>query len=624
MSSTARQNDLGLNRGLFAMISAYAILGLLVMAGCLNGNAGGNGNGGTNGQLDPFDDSESPVLLSVSSEDGGERITFMGEKNSQGSWSRATGALYESATGDTFAVFVGTDGRPTEAVANGVVFRLSNWTSSSVQLTVIDRGGDASSATIQLPDSLKGAPPKPRDLQQRSMGDTLRAISDAISVVGCVVEIAKGVAVASTGAGVPVAAGIIALGCDSTLAMILGTELPPGYAEAKCAISIGSGFTISSTACITVALDHAADYFDAEDAVADAEGGDDSDGDGVPDDEDGCPNDAAKTSPGACGCGNADTDSDGDGTPNCNDDCPNDPDKTSPGECGCGEPEAVGCGSTAGMIIGWGVNDNGQCDVPAPNTDFVALAAGYSHSLGLKSDGSIVGWGGDNHYGQCDVPSPNTQFIAIAAGGGFSLGLKSDGTIVTWGYNDHGECDVPAPNTDFVAISAGSRHSLGLKTDGSIVAWEYDYSGQCDVPAPNTDFVAIAAKSSHSLGLKADGSIVAWGRNYYGEGTPPSPNTGFVSIAAGMWHNLGLKSDGSIVAWGSNLEGPCDVPSPNTGFAAVMASTATYSCSLGLKNDGSIVAWGNNYYGQCDVPSPNTRFVAIAGGDGFSLGLKGD
>ncbi len=62
----------------------------------------------------------------------------------------------------------------------------------------------------------------------------------------------------------------------------------------------------------------------------------DSDGDGVSDCDDGCPNDPLKTAPGICGCGVADTDTDGDGTADCNDGCPNDPLKTAPGICGCG------------------------------------------------------------------------------------------------------------------------------------------------------------------------------------------------------------------------------------------------------------------------------------------------
>ncbi len=53
----------------------------------------------------------------------------------------------------------------------------------------------------------------------------------------------------------------------------------------------------------------------------------DTDSDGTPDCNDGCPDDPAKIDPGACGCGVADTDTDSDGTPDCNDGCPDDPDE---------------------------------------------------------------------------------------------------------------------------------------------------------------------------------------------------------------------------------------------------------------------------------------------------------
>ena len=55
---------------------------------------------------------------------------------------------------------------------------------------------------------------------------------------------------------------------------------------------------------------------------------------------------------------------------------------------------------------------------------FIAIAAGYLHSLGLKDDGSVAAWG-YNDDGQCNVPAPNSGFIDIAAGAYRSLGLKS-------------------------------------------------------------------------------------------------------------------------------------------------------------------------------------------------------
>jgi alpha-tubulin suppressor-like RCC1 family protein len=284
----------------------------------------------------------------------------------------------------------------------------------------------------------------------------------------------------------------------------------------------------------------------------------------------------------------------------------------------------------AGAIVAWGSNRYGECNVPAPNTGFVAIAASERHSLGLKADSSIVAWGG-NHNGECDVPAPNTGFVAIAAGNAhwddtdpyshtdeeYSLGLKADGSIVAWGWNGGGECDVPSPNTGFVAIATHGGCSFGLKSDGTIVAWGHGHWGRCDVPSPNADFVAVAP----GLGLKSDGSIVGWG--------VPSPNAGFVAIAGSGSHYLGLKADGSIVAWGSYFCGECNAPAPNTGFVAIAAGSSgecmlffTGGYSMGLKADGSIVVWGAcpDY---CYVPSPNTGFVAIAAGRGYSLGLTG-
>jgi len=88
--------------------------------------------------------------------------------------------------------------------------------------------------------------------------------------------------------------------------------------------------------------------------------------------------------------------------------------------------------------VAWGDNSAGQTTVPAPNADFIAVAAGDYHSVGLKADESIVAWG-SNWVGQTNIPEPNADFIAIAAGGNHSLGLKTNGSIVAWGENNYGQ-----------------------------------------------------------------------------------------------------------------------------------------------------------------------------------------
>lgn len=280
----------------------------------------------------------------------------------------------------------------------------------------------------------------------------------------------------------------------------------------------------------------------------------------------------------------------------------------------------VGVALANGEIVAWGNNNFGQCNAPSPSADFIAVAAGESHSLGLKADGSIVAWG-NNENGQCNVPSPNADFIAVAAGSMHSLGLKANGSIVAWGYNGNGQCNVGLPNTGYVAVSAGTYHSLGLRAGGSIEAWGYNGTGALDVASPNSDYIAMAAGVFHSLGLKADGTVAAWGSNTSGQCDVPLPNRHFVAVAARLNSSSGLIADGSIVAWGENGYGQADIPAPNADFVGFSVG---YGHIMGLKAGGSIVAWGFNDNGQGNVPLPNAGFAAVAAGAYHSLALKGE
>jgi len=228
-----------------------------------------------------------------------------------------------------------------------------------------------------------------------------------------------------------------------------------------------------------------------------------------------------------------------------------------------------------GLVVAWGENGSGQCDVP-DERDIVAIAAGFYHSLALRSDGSISVWG-DNARGQRNAPAAG-EFCALATGHWHSLAIRSDGSLVGWGWNEFGQCDVPS-GRDFAAVCAGLYHSLALRWDGSVVAWGGDGDGQCDVPEGN-DFTAIAAGALHSLALRSDGSLVAWGRSDDGQCNVPE-GSGFVAIAAGALHSLALRSDGSVVAWGHGDYSQCDVPTA----AYMVAIAAGGFRSLGIETD---------------------------------------
>ena len=62
----------------------------------------------------------------------------------------------------------------------------------------------------------------------------------------------------------------------------------------------------------------------------------------------------------------------------------------------------------SGSIVGWGT----QVLVEQSALEgCVAIATGGNHSLSVKSDGTIAAWG-PNDSGQCNVPAPNSGFVA--------------------------------------------------------------------------------------------------------------------------------------------------------------------------------------------------------------------
>jgi len=103
----------------------------------------------------------------------------------------------------------------------------------------------------------------------------------------------------------------------------------------------------------------------------------DSDGDGVIDDNDGCPDDPDKIQPEDCGCNVIEIDTDKDGTADCIDQCSSDPLKTSPGTCGCGISDIDSdndgipdCNDNCDNNIDTDNDGTGDCDDGCPNDKF--------------------------------------------------------------------------------------------------------------------------------------------------------------------------------------------------------------------------------------------------------------
>lgn len=276
----------------------------------------------------------------------------------------------------------------------------------------------------------------------------------------------------------------------------------------------------------------------------------------------------------------------------------------------------------AGQLRTWGLDRDGQVTRTPAGTDFVAIAAGDAHGLALRADGVVVAWG-QNDDGECDVPAGT--YKAIGAGADFSLAIRTDGSIAAWGDNGQRQISGVPAGYDFVAVDGGERFAVALKADGSIVAWGNNRWGQVsDVPA-GSGFRAVMAGDAHAVALRADGSLVSWGYWAAAEGMPTSGT--FTAIGAGGSFSVALKDDGSIVWWGEDPYGYDFSRIPTD--AGYVALSAGYLHGLALKRDGSAVGWGAGSsasghpdWGQALPPAGND-YTAVACGLYFSLALTG-
>ena len=77
-------------------------------------------------------------------------------------------------------------------------------------------------------------------------------------------------------------------------------------------------------------------------------------------------------------------------------------------------------------VVAWGLNDHGQCDVPAGLRNVVAVSGGWNHSLALLKNGTVVAWGGSTNLAAIAIPEGLKRVKAIWAGWDVNVALTRE------------------------------------------------------------------------------------------------------------------------------------------------------------------------------------------------------
>lgn len=278
------------------------------------------------------------------------------------------------------------------------------------------------------------------------------------------------------------------------------------------------------------------------------------------------------------------------------------------------------------MVVAWGADEHGQCNVPPGLTNAIDVAAGYDFSMALKAGGTLLAWG-DNEVGETNLPPGLTNVIAIAAGAYHGLALLQNGSVKAWGWNQYGQTNVPLDLTNAIGIAAGYDFSAALRGDGTVEFWGNDEYGQTNAP-PLGAVQQIATGWYHSVALLTNGNVASWG---IVDGTDtitnvPAGLSNVVSVSAGGYHTLALGADGIVTAWGAGTSnsdfenyGQCIVP-PGLSNVAAVAGGGFFS--MALQSNGTVMAWGDDGFGEIDIPDGMTGVKAIAGGGFHALAIR--
>lgn len=209
------------------------------------------------------------------------------------------------------------------------------------------------------------------------------------------------------------------------------------------------------------------------------------------------------------------------------------------------------CAINSAGLQCWGLNSNGQNNVPAL-VNPISVAAGGHHTCALDSrvDGNHVMCWGRNNLGQTNVP-PLVNPTSISAGGdnnACAIDSRADGNhVICWGSNANGQLNIPAL-TNPTHVSVGDTHICALDST-RVHCW-----GSSLVVPLLVNPTIVSTEYNFNCVLDSTG-VKCW------NGAPTVPAlVNPTGVSVGYQHACAIDKTG-VHCWGSNTNGQLNVPS---------------------------------------------------------------
>ena len=325
----------------------------------------------------------------------------------------------------------------------------------------------------------------------------------------------------------------------------------------------------------------------------------------------------------------------------------------------------------------WGANNAGQLGdgtttnrrspfaVAASGANFIALAAGDTHTCAVASDGRVLCWG-DNSRGQLGDGTTTSRGAArpvtglsgakaIAAGAEHTCAITTADAVQCWGANDFGQIGdgstssrtTPAAVRNLIpasSLSTGSFHSCAVVTGGRVQCWGANFEGQLgnggttDSSSPvfasltglSLTAKAVSTGDSHTCALLTTGGAACWGLNrsgQLGDGSATSRTSPVVvrdlsvirSVSTRGTFTCALLSGGGVLCWGRNAvsnlgDGTTDdrpTPVAVSGLTDAIAISTGITHACAARAGGGVQCWGGNADGQLGDGSRTQRATPV-------------